>query len=564
METKKFFLKYRVLFSILLLLIPVTAVFAWITRAAVHQIENQVAQANRSSLLLYHNTLQNEMMGTERFLSHVVYGNEKFDKFIALPGEDTELYYQEDIAGLLREGFGGNIDLAAILVAGKKTGFLESVFNTLIIDEGMGPEVEELARGRADDGNLPLGWYLEMRGNRNFLCRVLEKGGYSVMAIYDLDQMVRNAAIFYDQKGKMVFFKQDRILANEDWVLKRGIRLSSNVEKEYYFTGENRDYLVVQESLSLFQIALIEPFDRSKSPAGFLYFSPILYLLTVLLAVLCVIRYLQKILFIPLSGLVETMEKIGAGDLAARLPDQRIEEFSRVVTTFNQMVTELSSLRIRSYEQKLELEREQLTALRMQIRPHFYLNCLKSIYGLAQSGENEKIKQAVLYLSLHLRYVFDMQTDAITLEKELQMCENYISLQKECECGRPEIAISIDTRAMEVRIPPVTILTLVENCVKHGMDREGTLLVKIEAKMLEMDGHKLVDILVEDNGPGFDEDIMKDLNEAGCSLGGKGGIGINNVIRRFKLMYGEECAVRFYKKGGAGIEIMFVVREGEG
>jgi two-component system sensor histidine kinase YesM len=61
------------------------------------------------------------------------------------------------------------------------------------------------------------------------------------------------------------------------------------------------------------------------------------------------------------------------------------------------MMSEITTLRIKGYEQRLMAEKAQMDALRMQIRPHFFLNCLKSIFGLAQAGKTEEIKKTVLW-----------------------------------------------------------------------------------------------------------------------------------------------------------------------
>ena len=89
------------------------------------------------------------------------------------------------------------------------------------------------------------------------------------------------------------------------------------------------------------------------------------------------------------------------------------KEFAQVNDTFNRMINTITNLKIESYERKLaareaELaaEKAELTSLRMQIQPHFYLNCLKNIYGLAQMGSFQEIQDEILLLSKHLRYIF--------------------------------------------------------------------------------------------------------------------------------------------------------------
>ncbi len=63
-----------------------------------------------------------------------------------------------------------------------------------------------------------------------------------------------------------------------------------------------------------------------------------------------------------------------------------------------------------------------------------------------------------------------------------------------------------------MKVPPVSCLTLIENCMKHGMAQDGTLQIRIDARSLEMDGRHLADIVIRDNGPGFPEELLSELN----------------------------------------------------
>lgn len=558
METKQFFLKHRVIVAITAMLIPVSIVFSWIAAAAIRQIEGQMAQANRSSLLLFHNTLQTEVMSTEKFLGQIIYGSPEFEQYSLASQEGASSLYWEHLSDILSGAFENNEDIAALVLYNSNSDSYQIKLNSIVSYENIEPEVQQLVKQQMENGEVPLGWYLVSGDKNYYLCRMMQRNGCCLMGIYNLGQAVKNASIFYGQKGELVFFQEDRVLANAAFLEKIGSALDYSSSKDYYFLGKGRQYMVVQEQMINFKIALIEPYDDTGGSIGLLYLSPLLYTAAALLTLLIVLRYLEKTLFSPLADLVKTMERIQEGDLTARLSEQKGAEFSKVETTFNTMITELSNLRIKSYEQQLETERAELSALRMQIRPHFYLNCLKSIFGLAQSGKNHKIQQAILFLSSHLRYVMDMNADAISLEKELKMCENYIALQQECECGQSQIKISYDTAIADLKIPPVSLLTLVENSKKHGSRSDGMLIIQIKAKLLEADGQKLADIILSDNGPGFSEQMLKILNGEPEENGGYG-VGLPNVIKRFKLLYGEGCMIRFFNASGAGIEILLTI-----
>ncbi|WP_411655261.1 sensor histidine kinase [Anaeromassilibacillus sp. SJQ-1] len=135
--------------------------------------------------------------------------------------------------------------------------------------------------------------------------------------------------------------------------------------------------------------------------------------------------------FKPMEQLVQTMNAIKCGDLDAKMEtDYRVVEFKQLSDTFNGMMEEIKSLKIAVYEKELELQKAQLQYLQIQIRPHFFLNCLKNLYALAQERRFEQIQQMILALSDYLRYLFSDNMTLVPLRDELQSVRRYLLLQQ--------------------------------------------------------------------------------------------------------------------------------------
>ena len=119
--------------------------------------------------------------------------------------------------------------------------------------------------------------------------------------------------------------------------------------------------------------------------------------ITAVLAAICfVIWYLCSNVVHPLDALVDAMRRISAGDLSVRADWNPVNlELQQVKEAFNVMLNEIETLKIEQYEQKLDAERQEMAALKMQIRPHFFLNNLKLIYALAETGQTQQIQQGV-------------------------------------------------------------------------------------------------------------------------------------------------------------------------
>lgn len=557
LEKPKVLLKHKIFISVSAVTVVLMILLGTVTNMALRQLENQIAESNYASLLVYYNTLREEITGSEIFMIEIVHSQEGLAGLQTAEDGPERTEKKQVILEYFAEELGNNQDVAAYILCDRETAESDSVFNSIVGYGKMKEDIQRWANETVQSGEFSLGWFLKEIGSRMFLCRIMNSGNMYVVGIYDLTQAAKNAKLRYSYAGDIVFYKNDDILANGELLKNTSIRLDYSVEEGYYFSG-NRDYMIVQEQLLHFKMALVSPFFQN-GVLRFLYWSPYIYISIGIFAVWAVMRYWRAILFRPMDELVEAMQQVQEGNLQVRMEEQRGHEFQKVQETFNSMVSEISNLKIKSYEEQIEKERAQLHALRMQIQPHFFLNCLKSILGLAQQKKTEQIQKAVVCLGIHLRYIFDLKNDIISLEKEISMCENYIALHQSIEKGKAEIRVIVDRNAKDVLVPPVSILTLVENCIKHAMAQDGKLQIEIRTKILEMEEGHLVDIAVCDNGPGFPELLLTELNKNQDVSAGEHGVGLRNVIRRFRLIYGDKFAVQFSNCGGARINVMFQI-----
>jgi len=183
---------------------------------------------------------------------------------------------------------------------------------------------------------------------------------------------------------------------------------------------------------------------------------------------------------------------------------------------------------------KRDAARNELSALKAQINPHFLFNNLNTIYSMA-SQKDERTPETVLKLSDFLRYVlYDTSGETIPLQKEVEIIETYISLQK--ERINPEMtSIEFETKGdfSEVKIAPLLLLPLVENCFKHGIGKsKGEIKIYIE----------------------FDDRHLRFRTFNNVALretsNGNGGIGIANVEKRLNLIYPDRHSFDFQDEGG--------------
>lgn len=121
-----------------------------------------------------------------------------------------------------------------------------------------------------------------------------------------------------------------------------------------------------------------------------------------------------------------------------------------------------------------ELESQNLKAelqyLKMQVNPHFFMNTLNNIHALIDI-DTEKAKETVIDLSRIMRYVlYDADRPTVSLRKEVEFIGNYIELM--LPRYRPELLdlqTSYPEEIPDVQIPPLLLVTLMENAFKHGI-----------------------------------------------------------------------------------------------
>ena len=82
---------------------------------------------------------------------------------------------------------------------------------------------------------------------------------------------------------------------------------------------------------------------------------------------------------------------------------------------FNKMIDQVSELRNIALERLIQINRITLQYYERQIRPHFFLNCLKNIFGMSTTGDKEKIQEYILVLSNYLRFAFQNHRSLIPL-----------------------------------------------------------------------------------------------------------------------------------------------------
>ncbi len=246
----------------------------------------------------------------------------------------------------------------------------------------------------------------------------------------------------------------------------------------------------------------------------------------------------------PIETLVNAMNQLKEGNMEIRLKDENeVEEFQILNDTFDRMTQEIKKLKIDVYEETINKQRAELLYLQEQINPHFLTNCMNLIRNLSIKGKNDKVQQAAVLVSNHMRYALAGST-LVTLQKEMCHVANYEKLQKMRYEDQFRLDIKMDESLRECYVPTMLIQVFVDNAVKHQLDPDTQLVIEVDIEKIESDR---ISILIRDSGDGFSEKILEQLQrKEKCRNEDGEHIGIYNVCQRLEILYGEEAEIQFF------------------
>jgi two-component system LytT family sensor kinase len=176
------------------------------------------------------------------------------------------------------------------------------------------------------------------------------------------------------------------------------------------------------------------------------------------------------------------------------------------------------------------LARAELRALRAQISPHFIYNAMAAIAAYIHSKPDEA-RELLSEFAEFTRYAFRGESPYVTLADELHYVEKYLRLERARFGDRLEVRIEVAPEVLQAVLPVLSIQPLVENAVRHGVERRGRGRIELIARDIDAD----VELRVVDDGVGMAPDRARAI------LSGQGsGVGIANVQARLQTAFGSD------------------------
>ncbi|MEH7235295.1 sensor histidine kinase [Bacillus sp. JJ1562] len=312
------------------------------------------------------------------------------------------------------------------------------------------------------------------------------------------------------------------------------------------FSTKGKDYMMVykESSYSGVKTIMLTPSSVVFSEVNHLRKMIIIVVIIGIIISLLLGFVLSKPLVQSIHKLRKAMDNVQKGSFSQRVELASNDEIGQLGNGFNHMIKEIDRLVSEVYKTGLREKEAEVRALQSQMNPHFLYNTLESINMLAITKGNLDISDMVSSLGRLLRYTIDNSSKVVSLKKELQFIQSYISIQKVRMGEKLHYLEEIEPSLYDVLLPKLVLQPLVENAIVHGLSSSaGSIFIRVNRE-----GNH-VTIKVEDNGKGIKNERLTELrrlieNQQHTSTEKHSGIALSNVHERLQLLYGKQYGIQ--------------------
>ena len=551
------------------ILVVILAFVVWVNVYYNAQLARQIQNMNSDALsrwVTYTEMRLNTVYEHSRDLARTVYNNSdaKLDSPpLSFPNVGTiQTAFSDKLS------ISGDAD-AFFVIDRKSEWFLFSASPTLGTSNILGvkkyiPQLEELL----EESHVGQRWYVFHTETASYFTTGILVGRYIVGTACKLDKfdILDSYTIVGDSCSCLLVIDEEAscLGGEQDWSEELLLE-----EGDKYSFPDSRTCLTEPFSpLGGTALLGIQPDPYSATGGNLAAFVLLLVSLLCLGLILLLISYLRKKVLKPTNSLLVAQDELGSGNIDFRLTAEAgSSEFETLFSSFNNMADQIQNLRIESYDRLLKIRENQLQMVRAQIKPHFFLNAITTVYNMTYQNRPEDTRAFLQALAKYVRYMMNIQSSSVAIAEELLHIENYLKMQDLRFPHSVTYTIHCPDDVGRVEIPFLMLFTLVENTFKHAMDLYKPLQLSISCEFWEEEGFSGCRLVVEDNGDGFSpqvlEEYQKELPEG--QLPPKEHLGLSNIRHTLEFTYHRQDLLRLSNReaGGARAEILVPIEEEE-
>lgn len=388
--------------------------------------------------------------------------------------------------------------------------------------------------------------------------------GYLLLFI-NLDDLVgdANQAVNTYESGHYLIYDNEKLIyhsegISQDWAL----LLYEKLQRPYDIIKQNRHkYFAVRSRIPSYEWNYINliPYDDINRSIVAVFQLILVILLAGLLLSLFVAHIMMRYVVRDFELLLHKMEIFSQTEL--QLPESRIDysqrsdEIGKLHQSFDAMAERIQHLVNTNYRYQILNRDARLKALESQINPHFLYNTLETVNWRAKALKDDTISNIVQSLAALLRATLSNEKSLVPLNYELNLVNNYITIQK-IRFEERLLFRFYDSECTEnlknALVLPLTIQPLLENAIRYGME-EMTETCEISVYPYQRGDFLIIE--VANQGSSFEENLLENLQN-GCKSSHGFGIGLLNINQRIQMLFGDAYGLSFRNEEDKAIAII--------
>lgn len=315
-----------------------------------------------------------------------------------------------------------------------------------------------------------------------------------------------------------------------------------NIEdKDYFININNLD----NTNIYLYTITNLDFFNNAFLIGGSFLITTFL---AIFIAMLYWARKISKEKTVSIDEIMKGIKSVQEGNLETKLNIQTEDEFAIIAEAYNDMLKDIKNL-IEENKQEVALRmKSEIKELESQFNPHFLYNTLETIRVMIKL-DKEAAGRVIVNLSTLLRYGVNNTLNKVMLRDDIEYIKSYLEILKLRFEDNFHFEINIQEEALDVNVPKLILQPIIENSIKYGFEKMQRLEIKITSEIYK----DKLEIKIIDNGIGINLERMKDINDLlNKNHNNTKNIGLYNVHKRIKLLYGEDYGLRIESKENIG------------
>ena len=525
---------FKLLLVLLLINILINIAMSNITR---NFIKNQNIVHLRSSIEIYADSVNEKLHSVERFMYSTITHNESLEK---LNHVQTFLEYQENLKKVqtsFAEFEYQNETHMTFLLETDSTNHFINVSNLYIPYEDYLLLKSNLKSLRSDISDRK--WKNVTTKNSEYLVKSVHYEGKIIYAVISSEDILKPLNKLNIGNNGKLSLKEPNNIPSSNYLI-HAQNEKTHLPFDIYVLV---DYAEVFRNITLLEVFL----------------SAVPIIITILSII--IILYIRQWMIKPITRLTERLSQLGESIPPSEFfISESILEIDKANDKLNKVIFDMQELKIREYHSQLELKKIELNYLKNQIRPHFYLNMLSMIHSMLQTKNYKEIEDLTILTSNYLRHLFMANQDFSELKDEVQHIKDYLEIQRIRYGNNIHFSLDYNDDLQNTLVPSLLLQTFIENTIKHGFSFQDLFTILLSIKKVKTENSDYIQICIEDNGPGFSEEILSKLNQKQSLITEDGHhIGITNTIERLNLLYPNDYTITFENNEEGGAKILLLI-----